>query len=176
MCNNYIYFSLKRIKFSFFIKTILNTIFIFDEDDDVLDNTVFFEFNDDTSIGIYINGANPIITNNRINEFDDFSLYSSYDELIEKKCSDVSELYIDRINVIFHSEYNELLGFYLFDTKANIYCYIIFLQDQLVFKQNKISEDLINPIQENLIQYHNSNFLIYEISLDNLDWKKINFL
>ena len=47
MCNNYIYFSLKRIKFSFFKKTILNTIFIFDEDDDVLDNTVFFEFNDD---------------------------------------------------------------------------------------------------------------------------------
>ena len=90
--------------------------------------------------------------------------------------NDLNTNFFPECEFIFHSEYNELLGFYLFDTKANIYCYIIFLQDQLVFKQNKISEDLINPIQENLIQYHNSNFLIYEISLDNLDWKKINFL
>lgn len=64
---------LKKILYLFDGVVISNVISIVDEDDEIVDNVVFFNIETDRVIGFYINGSNPFITRNHIENFDDFN-------------------------------------------------------------------------------------------------------
>lgn len=167
--SNYHEFTLKKIKYTFFQKKILNNIYILDEDKDYVDNVVFFKISQNDTIGIYINGSNPQFTQNNISEFDDFNLYSLYDVLLEERGCDIVDFHINKIRVVFNSDFNELLCIHFFDKNINFY--IIFQQDEILVSELSESEaNITHELKKYLKQYNESNFLIFEVTTQNPNW------
>ena len=81
--NNYINSFIKKFDYYFEQKEISHIIYVHDQDDyERLDQVLFLEKDDGHVIGLYIRGMNPLISVNRI---DDFNLFASYERLVESK-------------------------------------------------------------------------------------------
>lgn len=161
---------LKKILYLFDGVVISNVISIVDEDDEIVDNVVFFNIETDRVIGFYINGSNPFITRNHIENFDDFNLYALYEKLHEKKSVSFSPFKVEYIKVFFHPSYNEVISIYLSssDFLSSIFC--VFLNDELRIYKNCKESDLEEILKDSLIHFEKINFLTFQRSINEPGW------
>lgn len=168
--NNYILSFTKKFGHFFEQKEISNIIYLHDEDDNErLDHVIFFEKNDGDVIGIYIRGMNPLISVNRIYDLDDFNLFASYEGLIE--CKENVVFKIEYIDLFFSSQYNELLGFYLWNSDASSSLFILFFHDEIYVNKDCSKSDANRILKK---KFSTEGFITYEKKSES-DWEKINF-
>lgn len=120
-----------------------------------------------------MNGTNPLVSQNKFDEVDDFNLFSIYDEISEAPQKDFLEFKIVAISTIFHPDYNEILAISL---KANNQRTIslIFSQDEISPYENLTSEALDSETRSKLMHYCDVNFAKYDVTLQNVDAILIN--
>jgi hypothetical protein len=169
--NNYILSVTKKFNHFFGQKEISKIIYLQDEEDNErLDQVIFFEKVDGNVVGIFIKGINPLISGNRIYDLDDFNLFASYEEgLIE--CEENFILEVEYISLFFSTQYNELLGFYLSENNASNSLLIIFMNDEIYMEKNCRKSRIREAIEE---RYSLVGFITYEKKSES-DWKQINF-
>lgn len=158
---------LKKILLLFYGKTISNIIIISDEDDDLIDNVRFFELESGGVVGFYINGSNPLISINHIDEFDDFNLYASYSTLSESKEREFLPFKVEFIKVFFHPEYNEVISIFLSSFDFSLSIYIVFSTDEIYTHMNCKKDDLTKMVKGDLVQFEDIDFLICQIDSSN---------
>lgn len=123
---------LNKIDTLFCWVNITDVISFSDEDDDLIDNTIFLEIDNCKVIGFYINGMNPYITTNRISEFDDFNLNALYSQLKENKLGIPSSFFtVGYIKIIFNPDYDEVIAIYLSSSDCSSSILIIFSEDEI---------------------------------------------
>ncbi|QNK34213.1 hypothetical protein HF675_09365 [Serratia sp. JUb9] len=168
--SNYHHSFFKKISNNLYGKEILQTIEVKDEDGDVIDNVIFIETKDNGVVGFYINGSNPLISTNKIDEFDSFNLYALYEKLTSTEKNIPSHFEVDYLEVFFHPEYNELLAIYLTSHDFLSSLLIVFLTDEINIFSDINKDEIINVIKDNLIQFKDSKLLSFHKEKGNESW------
>ncbi|MCG8710947.1 hypothetical protein JHU04_004266 [Brenneria sp. 4F2] len=165
---------LKKILYLFEGVVISDVTLIADEDDEIVDNVVFFNIENDSVVGLYINGSNPFVTRSNIDDFDDFNLYALYEKLYEKKLVSFSPFKVECIRVFFHPSYNEVISIYLSssDFLSSVFC--VFLNDELRFYVNCKDDDLKVILEGNLIHFEKINFIIFQRNINEPGWNLVD--
>ncbi|GKX60222.1 hypothetical protein [Leminorella grimontii] len=156
---NYHRSMLRKIELPMHGKVIQNIVYLFDEDKDVIDNVVYLEFNDKSVVAFYKNDSNPLVSYNYIYYLDDFNLFSCYESITPKEIENFIPFNIDLIKLIFHSDYNELLGVYLSATLSNKSLFLIFSQDEIYVYFDVEIASINSLIKEKLIHFSNLELL-----------------
>lgn len=167
---NYHQVFLKKISHLFYSKTISDLVLISDEDNDLIDNVRFFELEFSDVVGFYINGSNPLISINRIDEFDDFNLYALYSTLSENKEREFLPFKVEFIKVFFHPEYNEVISIFLSSSDFSLSVSIVFSTDEIHTHMNCKKDDLAKMVKEDLVQFEDIDFLTCQIDSSNDNW------
>ncbi|KAF0867283.1 MULTISPECIES: hypothetical protein [Pseudomonas] len=167
---NYHRFFLKKISSLLYNKTISSLIMVSDENGELIDNVSFFEVDYGGVVGFYINGANPLISTNLINEFDDFNLYSLYSVLSERRSGDFLPFKVEFIKVFFHSEYNEAFSIFLSSADFSSSILIVFSTDEIHAYINCGERDLVKMIKEHLTQFEDIDFFTCKIDIGDEEW------
>jgi len=153
---------------------ISGTIYIVDEDDEILDNVIFLEIGADSVVGFYINGPNPFVTRNHIDEFDDFNLHASYEILHEKKSNVLPPFKVEHMKVFFHPSYNEVISIFLSSLDFLSSVFIIFSNDEIYIHENCSEDDLIKILKNNLLHFGDLKFRIYQKNIYEYGWNIVD--
>lgn len=156
---------LKKMSLLFYGKTISDVILITDEDGDLVDNVRFFEVDFHDVVGFYMNGANPLISRNHIDEFDDFNLYALYSALNENKDGAFIPFRVDFINVFFHPEYSEVISIFLASSDFSLSVFIVFSIDEIHIYTDCSVGDLTKLVKEKLTQFNDVEFFTCQIGV-----------
>jgi hypothetical protein len=97
---------------------------------------LFIELTDGGFVGVFIDGANPLLSVNKVSEFDDFNLYANYQKLEEKGKDCFNMFRVEHIILVFCKEYNELLGIRLSSSNFNQSLLLLFMQDEIYIEQD----------------------------------------
>jgi len=168
--NNYIFSFTKKFDYYFDRKKISNIVYLHDEDDNErLDHVLFLEEDNGNIIGMYIRGMNPLFSQNRFYDLDDFNLFANYEGIVE--FSENIKLKIEYIGLFFSAQYNELLGFYLSNADATSSLFILFLHDVIYVKKNCSKHDARSMLEK---RFSTEGSLTYEKKGEN-GWGKVGF-
>lgn len=167
---NYHRFFLKKISSLLYNKTISELIMVSDENGELIDNVSFFEVDYGGVVGFYINGANPLISTNFVNESDDFNLYSLYSVLSESRSGVFLPFKVEFIKVFFHSEYNEVFSIFLSSADLSSSILIVFSTDEIHVCINCGESDLVKVIKEHLTQFEDVDFFTCKIDIGDAEW------
>ncbi|EJS93639.1 hypothetical protein [Pectobacterium wasabiae] len=165
---------LKKTSYLFNGVVISGIVYIVDEDDEIIDNVIFLEIGADGVVGFYINGPNPFVTRNNINEFDDFNLHASYEILHEKKSNISHPFKIEHVKVFFHPSYNEVISIFLSSPDFSSSVFIVFSNDEIYVYENCKEDGLIKILKNNFLQFGGLKFFVYQKNIYESGWNIID--
>lgn len=173
MTTNYHKSFLNKIVSLFNGVVVSSLIHISDEDGYLISNVCFFEVDYNRVVGFYINGANPLVTSNHINEFDDFNLYSMYETLTEVKSGVLPVFRVEHMKAVFHPEYDELVALFLSSADFSISLLVVFSIDEIYVHVGCNQGDYIEVIKNDLLQFKEIDFLIFQKNTDDTYWSDL---